>query len=92
MLTTIDVENSFILVEQPVISGLCPICQQTIKKSTDSEGLPVYLSTPYKIRTIIITEDRSFEKVDSAFLHDCRKAQAEAGAHHRRARSRSWQT
>lgn len=72
MTDTLHDVKSFILAEMPLVSALCPLCQGLVKKTNDEQDLPVYLSSPYQIRTIEKMEGRYFEKVDSRYLHDCR--------------------
>lgn len=69
---TPQASQSCIWVENPTLSANCPICGVGVKSSIDKKDSPVFLSIPYRIRTIeIIPGGRSFEKVDSTFIHVC---------------------
>lgn len=69
--TTQQAEGS-IWVENPAISSHCPQCGVLVKHSIDENDQPLFLSVPYRIRTIkIFAGGRSFEKVDRSYLHVC---------------------
>ena len=71
-ITTPQLTNSCIWVENPALTANCPICGAGVKSSIDDADSPVLLSIPYKIRTIkIFPGGRSFEKVDRTFIHVC---------------------
>lgn len=67
--------ESCVWVENPALTTNCPICGASVKHSLDDADSPVFLSFPYRIRTIkIFAGGRSFEKVDRSYLHDCAEA------------------
>lgn len=69
MIRTQQATDGFIFAEQPLISGKCPICQQSIKETIDGADKPIRLSFPYQIRTIENHGGRTFEKVSESYLH-----------------------
>lgn len=73
MIATEQQTNSFVLAEEPVISGVCTVCGASVKQTIDSDDKPINLSIGYRIRTIFFKGGRTFEKVNSSFLHDCRE-------------------
>lgn len=74
--TTQQAESS-IWVENPTITSCCPQCGVVVKHSIDENDQPLFLSVPYRIRTIkIFPGGRSFEKVDRTFLHVCQQVVA----------------
>ena len=70
--STPQARESFVWVENPTLTADCSICGAGVKSSIEETDSPVFLSIPYRIRTIkIFPGGRSFEKVDSTFIHVC---------------------
>lgn len=76
---TTNQAESFVWAESPLISSRCPKCAALVKHSIDDGNQPLFLSYPYRIRTIKILGGRCFEKVDRTFLHVCGASVAPSG-------------
>lgn len=75
MTTTTTTVESFIFAEMPVISGVCAACGRSVKQTITDGNRPIDLEIGYRIRTIFFSPGgRSFEKIDSQFLHVCSRA------------------
>ena len=66
------VAEGFLFVEQPLVTSLCPFCQQTIKTGLSPINDLVSLKCGYQISTIRILKGRSFEKVRIGYQHNCK--------------------
>ena len=68
--------ESCVFVEQPLLSARCADCKKTVKTGDSPTGEKVFLNIPYQIRSVNITDGRSFEKVSTYFRHNCEMAVA----------------
>lgn len=67
---TPDLPEGFTFVEEPTITTTCPSCNKIVKSSIRPDGNPVFLETPYLIRTINIWLDgRVFQTIRNLFVH-----------------------
>jgi len=70
MIKTPDVSDSFIKIEEPIITGRCAICGAFIKQGAGEGGELTLLDYPLQIRTIQVEEDgRVFSTVNTHFQH-----------------------
>lgn len=76
---TTNLTESFIFAESPALTGRCAVCGKSVKQTIDDADQLLQLEIGYRIRTIkIYAGGRTFEKVDSSYLHVCPKPLAEA--------------